>query len=721
MKAGLLFCGLIVIGISVMWAAPAAPSLAAAGAALQGVPPWFEPNLGLYGANVKYYSRGAGYSVVLDKSGAVLSFADGAARAQMRLALAGGNPRPGVQAAGRLPGRTNYLLGNQPGKWKGDVPHYARVHYSNVYPGIDVTYFGSGRRLEYDFIVSPGVDPGLIRMRFEGADYLRLDREGSLRVGIGGRELVQPKPVVYQEKAGRRQTIEGRYTVARNREVRFAVGRYDRETPLVIDPVLVYAGYVGGTTYDVPTGMSVDRDGNVWLVGTTSSAIELPEQNQPHTSALVGNYDIFVAKLGIPSSGPAKLLYFGYLGGIGNDWGGQIALDADGNVYLTGSTVSTDFPKTANAMQEKLGGPGNTASDFNQDAVAVKLNPAASGTDSLVFSTFIGGSKTETPTALALDRDRMMLVAGYTSSIDISPMVADGLQPANRGGYDAFLFKIDPNAAAGQALKFNTYFGGNSTEVATGMAIDASGAVYLCGYSYSEQDLPVAGGALPSNLGLGGDGFIVKLDLTKPGLDKLVYASYLGGAGLDIPLAMTLDASGGVWLTGYTTSKDFPVTPDAFQMQTGGASDVFLARLDLTVPSITYSTYFGGASTDIAYSLALAGPGQPVIAGYSYSNNLPLKGALPAGEKRIFGADAFVAILDTALAGADALAYSTYFGGGGNDVATAIVPLPSGSIYVSGYSSSRNLPVTDGSAKPSPSGSTSGFLLRLDQLPEPQQ
>jgi hypothetical protein len=415
------------------------------------------------------------------------------------------------------------------------------------------------------------------------------------------------------------------------------------------------------------------------------------------------------------------LLYYTYLGGSDQDYGGQIALDGDGNVYLTGSTVSADFPNTSNAFETKIGGANNTDAIFTQDAVAVKLNPAASGTDSLVFSSFIGGTGIEAPTALALGPNGTMLVAGYTGSGDI--VLADStntLQPGNRGGWDAFLYQIDPNAAAGSTLRFNTYFGGTSTDVATGVAVDATGAVYLSGYTFSE-DFPLAGDTIQGYLNGFSNLWVAKLDLTQTGLGIMVYSSYLGGSFLDISEAMTLDSAGGLWLTGYTMSTDFPVTQNAYRpTYAGGASDVFVTRVDLAKPSaqaITYSTFFGGSGTDIAYGLALAGPGKVAITGYTQSSDLPVFGALPRNLLRSRMADAFVAELDSAVPGVSGLTYSTYFGGTNNDVGTQIAVGPSGSLYVCGYSGSKDLPTTDGSQKLSPYGSTSGFLLRVDKLP----
>ncbi len=721
-KSCVFLCGLAVAGSGTpLPAAPVNRPLSAAARALEHVPAWFEPNQGLLPPHVKYFSKGAGYALLLEESGAVVSLADGSSSASVRLTLLGSRTKPEMDAADLQVGRSNYILGNQPSRWTSNVPHYARVRYRDVYAGIDLVYRGAGRQLEYDFVVSPGADPSRIRMRFQGAGSLSLDQNGSLVLGLGDRQILQPKPVVYQDTPAGRMTVDGSYLVARNREVRFTVGKYDKTKPLVIDPVLVYAGYFGGDGFDSVTGVAHDRDGSVWLTGTTMSVVELPAQNEPRQSQIAGTQDAFLAKLSVPANGTPTLLYWTYLGGADREWGGRIWVDPAGMVYATGSTVSFDFPKTANAVSDKLGGAKNTSAVYNQDAFVVKINPASpSGADSLVYGSYLGGGLLEVPTALAVDPSGKIYVAGYTSSVDIDPLVSTTLQPANRGGYEAFFYKIEPGAAAGASLLFNTYFGGRSTDVATGVGFDASGAVYISGYTFSD-DLPIAGDCHQCVLNGGADAFLAKLDLTKTGLDTLVYASYLGGSGLDLAQSMAMDASGGIWLTGYTLSPDFPVTPDAYQpVYGGGAADAFLARVDLSRPPaeiITYGTYFGGSGTDIAYGLALLGNGKAAITGYTLSNNLPVIGAPASGETRALMADAFVAVLDTSVPGVGGLAFSTYFGGTNQDVGLNIAPDPAGNFYVVGYSYSRSLPVTDGNQKRSPFGSSSGFLLRLDKLP----
>ena len=351
---------------------------------------------------MQYYSRGAGYTLSMKESGAVLTLSDGSATASMRISLAGGNARPVLEAGDPLPGRTDYILGNRPGGWKHGVPHFGEIRYRQAYPGVDVVYYSAGRDLEYDFVVAPGADPKRIRLRFEGAESVRLDESGALVIGLGGREIRQPRPLAYQEARGggrdRRIQVEARYVIQGNHEVLLALGRYDRSRTLVIDPILAYAGYFGGDLYDVPTGLAVDGGGNVWLTGTTLSVVTPPDGTTPYQAAIGANSDVFVAKLRMEPSGPPTLLYWTYLGGSPEDRGGLIEVDASGKVYLTGTTFSSDFPVSSNALVSTAGG--------DLDGFAVKLDPDAEGTASLLYSTFLGGTRLD---ATGVETGAMML------------------------------------------------------------------------------------------------------------------------------------------------------------------------------------------------------------------------------------------------------------------------------------------------------------------------
>jgi hypothetical protein len=713
-----LACAVVLLGVaSVQAAGPVNSSTPAVASLLDAIPAWFEPNPGLDSGKTKYFSRGAGYQLALEDAGALLSLAGESGSVSLRLTLPGANPKPSMEALDPLPARTDYFIGSSPANWKRNVPHFGRVRYRNAYPGIDVDYRSNGRRLEYDFVVAAGADPARIRLRFEGAESLRLDADGSLVVAVGGREIRQPPPFVYQdvmtEGSTRRLSVAGSYVLARNGQVRFALGRYDRTEPLVIDPVLDYAGYFGGCGYDVPTGVAVDAQGNVWLTGTTRSNVTAPQATAPYQAQLnLLTSDVFVAKLSVPSSGQPTLLYWTYLGGSDADYGGQIAVNAEGKVYVSGSTLSINFPTTANALQ--------TASGGVQDAFLAVLDPAANGAASLLYGTYLGGSGLDAATALTLGQNGAVLVAGYTASTNIAWITSGAVQTASRGGWEAFVVNLNPAAAAGTAALYASYLGGNRTDVANGVAVDASGNILLSGYTMS-SDLPIYGDCYQCSLSSLSNAFLAKIDPSRIGLDGLLYTTFLGGSRQDFSTAMALDSAGGIWLTGYTFSPDFPVTQNAYQTTfAGGGIDAFLIRIDLSLPhaqAITYSTYFGGQGADISYDLLPLGAGKVLIAGYTLSGDLPVRGATGAGQSLSQSTDAFLALLDSSVSGDGGLDYAAYFGGAGTETATNVAVGPSGAVYVVGYTNSASLPVTDGSQRATPPGGLTGFLLRLDPSP----
>jgi hypothetical protein len=394
-----------------------------------------------------FVSRGPGYALRVDAT-ATHFLLRGESPASVRVEIRGGNKKAVGRAVDALPGRSNYFLGNDPSRWRRDVPHYGRVEYRGVYPGIDVAYYGREGQLEYDFIVGAGADPRRIVMRFEGAKRLRIDADGNLVVSVpGGGELTHRAPVAYQEGDRGRSEVQARFVKRGSRDVGFAVGAYDRGRALVIDPVLVYSTYLGGSHSDYLEALAVDGAGNVYVAGFTYST-DFPTAN-PLQASLHGHPDAFVTKLDAAGS---ALVYSTYLGGSGIDRPNALAVDAAGNAYVAGVTSSADFP-TANPIQASLKG--------GADAFVVTLNAAGSA---LVYSTYLGGgnlSDADSAEALAVDGAGNAYVAGRTFSTDYP--TANPLQASLHGPHDAFVTKLD---AAGTALVYSTYLGGSDIEFA---------------------------------------------------------------------------------------------------------------------------------------------------------------------------------------------------------------------------------------------------------------
>jgi hypothetical protein len=534
----------------------------------------FEANRGQADSRVKFLARGSGYSLFLTGTETVLSFAGAdafrpgsraefrqrsvkepqqgsraaAARATpstvLRMKLFGANPAARVRGLEELPGKSNYFIGNDPAKWRRNVPHYAKVKYERVYPGINLVHYGNQQQLEYDFDVAPGASPGAIRLCFEGAEGMEIDAQGDLVLRTAAGEVREHKPVVYQEIAGARREVGGKFVRRGENEVGFAVAPYDTSTPLVIDPTLSYSTYLGGNDSDEGWGIAVDTGGNAYVTGWTDSANfpTTPGSFQTAIGAVGRRSNAFVTKLNPAGN---TLVFSTYLGG-GADGGRGIAVDANGNAYVTGSRASTNFPVSPGAFQDGLRGSLN--------AFVTKLNPAG---NALVYSTYLGGSTQEVGFAIAVDASRNAYLTGDTFSSDF-PTTPGSFQAASgdRAGHiwDAFVTKLNP---AGNALVYSTYLGGTFADGGRGIAVDADGNAYVTGYTDS-RDFPTSLGSFQTTCGQGvNDAFVTKLN---PAGNALVYSTYLGGGVDDLGHAVAVDADRNAYVTGDTFSTDFPIT-----------------------------------------------------------------------------------------------------------------------------------------------------------------
>ena len=473
-----------------------------------------------------------------------------AAVVRMRLEGATHNPAPAVAGLERQPGISNYILGNDPAKWRSGVPHYARVQYDQVYPGIDLVFYGNPQQLEYDLVVAPGADPGQIRLSFEGVDGMRIDGEENLVLAVAGGEIVQKAPRVFQWVEGQKRVVAGRYVLLEGsvaggaagevgmadggdgRAVGFALAAYDSAQALVIDPVVVYSTYLGGSSDEYGYGIAVDGAGNAYVTGQTQS-VDFPTVNAryPH---LWGDTDAFVTKLDPQGQGP---VYSTYLGGSSSEDGEGIAVDGAGNAYVTGFTTSADLP-TVNARYPSLWG--------TEDAFVTKLDPQGQGP---VYSTYLGGSSEEGATGIAVDGAGNAYVTGETWSADFPTVNAR--YPALPGYGDAFVTKLDPH---GQGPVYSTFLGGSSSaDGGLGIAVDGAGNAYVTGWTLS-FDFPTANARYPNRWGYR-DAFVTKFD---PRGQGPVYSTYLGGSDGEQGTGIAVDGAGNAYVTGWTASTDFP-------------------------------------------------------------------------------------------------------------------------------------------------------------------
>jgi hypothetical protein len=531
------------------------------------LPLWFEANAGQVDSQVQFLARGHGHNILLTPTEAVIVLRKpvpaGEARrgardvkrmktgiSPVRFQLVAADPDARMSGAEALPGRANYLLGANPAEWRRHVSTFRQVKVQQVYAGVDVLYYANGQRLEYDFHLAPGVDPGAIRLRIEGADRVELDSAGNLIVESCGERLLQHRPVAYQDDGAVRRSVDVAYRLTGERTFGFVVGEADSALPLIIDPVLSYASYLGGSKQETAWDLALDSSGNVYVTGESLS-LDLPAT----TGAFQTNYgggttvggDIFVAKLDASGS---NLVYLTYLGGKGNDAALSIAIDATGNAYLTGFTDSTNFP-LASPVIGSIGGKGEKYFDlFPSDAFVTKLNANGSA---LVYSTYLGGSTNDQGIAIAVDSSGSAFVAGFTTSTNFPTVNA--LQTTNAGLDDAFVTKVAPD---GSAFVYSTYLGGTNTDQAQGIAVDAVGRAFVTGFTQS-TNFPLALAIQPWLAG-GQDVFVSALS---PDGQSLSLSTYLGSSGNEVAYRIALDASGHPHVTGAKDGFSYPVTTGA--------------------------------------------------------------------------------------------------------------------------------------------------------------
>ncbi|HEX5432074.1 MAG TPA: SBBP repeat-containing protein, partial [Bryobacteraceae bacterium] len=651
------------------------------------LPSFFIPNAGQAGPSIRYMVQTPDLRAGFGSGFAIFEMHGQALRVRFK----GANPRAEVQGEESLDGRANFLIGNRPDAWRTSLPIYRKIRYRNLYPGIDMTYGSAGTRIKSEFLVAPGADPNAIRLEYAGAGDLSLDPNGDLIFRGAQIQLRELAPVVYSE-GGSREPVPARYRLLDSHTVGFEIGPYDSSRPLLIDPVLSYATYLGGSGMSAVTGLAVDSSGDLYISGWTEA---LDSQIMGALQASnKGGVDAFIMKLNATGSG---LLYATYIGGRSDDRAAAIAVDGSGQAYVTGSTASSNFP-LASPIRSTLGG--------GRDAFALKLNAAGSA---LVYSTYLGGSNSDSGTAIAADASGNAYVAGDTLSADFP--VLSAAQGAFGGGTDAFVTKLTPAGA----ISFSTFLGGSTTEHAGGIAVDSSGNVYVGGGTNS-SNFPVAG-AIQSANGGSQDAFLTKLNSAG---SQIVYSTYLGGSGGGVGSpeqinAVAVDASGNAYAAGVTNSYDFPVTAGAFQTIFNGVQDAFISAINSAGNALIYSTYLGGTSFDWASGLAIDASGNAYVAGYTSSADLPSVGAMQASFNGLY--DAFVSELS---AQGNALAFSTFYGGSGADEANAIAVDSNGNMFVGGQTSSLDLALA-GPIQASNNGGSIGWAARFGVTAPPPQ
>ena len=648
---------------------------------LPKAPVRFERNQGQAGPSLLWSARGPGYSIGFTQDATLLRVGE----RTVAMRFPGQNAAAPFAAAHPFSVPTNYVTS----RYQGNVPAYGRLRRHQVYPGIDVVYYGNGDNLEYDFEIAAGADPSLIRMRFDGADELQLAAGGDLAVRVADKTLTQHLPVVYQSQAsGERIVLPAAYRIGANHEVTFALAPYDVKAPLVIDPVISFATYPSGSGSDVGIAIARDQYGFIYLGGTSSST-DYPNLNGG-VDVNRGGQDAFVMKLNPNANSGAEVVqYASYYGGGGVDSLKAMAVDPTGLIYLTGTTNSSDLVTRSNAYKTTIGG-GTTSGIIGTDAFVVFLDPARSGSLTLVYATYLGGTDYDEATAITYF-DGKIYVTGSTSSYDF-PLVKP-YQPGRAPGRDMFVTEIDPNQSGSASLVGSTYFGGAGSDYAYSLAVDAPGHVFVAG-STTSRDFPVSPNAYQSTPSGAGDGFLTEFYLHDAAGG---YSTYLGGAGVDAVRRMVLEPSGRIALAGYSGSRDFPVTQNAVQPLLGGdgAINAFLTVLDIRAApanALTYSTFYGGRATEIAWDLKRDAQGKYYVGGYSFSENLPVSQNALSPVTAKAGLNGFIAVIDPSAPPVNALSYASYITGPGSQVVFGVDVDANGSIYLTGYATSDIFP-----------------------------
>lgn len=667
---------------------------------LQQIVPDFEINAGQYDQRVRFLSRGPGFDLFLTRDAAVFAL-DGSDR-PLQIRPTHGSVPTDVTGASPTAARSNILVGSDSSAWRRGIAHFERVVYASVYDGIDLVYYWNNGQLEFDFVVKPGADPSRIGLDIDGADRVSVDANGDAVFETSAGTLRQRAPLLHQMEDDVRTPVAGRFVRSGANSIALEVGAYDPSRTLTVDPVLTYSSYLGGSGNDQGRAVAIDTQGDLYVCGYTPSP-NFPSLLDGGNAPLEDATKAFVSKLHFTGSadGPTlSLVFTTRFGGTTEDQGWAMVRDTSGNIFVTGFTKSTDFP-LVNAYDTTYGGG---LGGF--DAFVAKLDSTGAN---LVYASYLSGTGDDYGTTIATDSQGAAYIGGYTVSSDFPILAA--LQPtlnartaADLGASDCFVAKLDANGAG----VFATYLGGSDADEAHGITVGAGGEACLTGKTLS-ADFPTV---LPYQTDPGDgfdDVFVTRLNANGSGL---VYSTYLAGAADELAEDIAVDSAGAVYVTGNTTSDDYPVmNPIATNMP---GIDGFLTKLTFsgTALSLAYSTYFGGGGSDRGIAVAVDSAGTAFVTGYTSSPDFPTTGAFQLGRPRGGGPPFDGFVMRFASTGTSLL-YSSYLGGDdGNEISHDIAVDEVGNAYVTGYTTATTFP-TMTALQPANAGRFDGFVAKI--------
>jgi hypothetical protein len=731
-------------------AKPAGAVISRADAALTSVPLNFEPNRGQSDPQVKFLARGSGYGLYLTPAEAVLALpatkasAGGSVRSAVSMQFAGANRDAEVSGMQALPGRTNYLLGNDPSRWHRNIPQFARVEYRSLYPGVDLDFYGKQGRLEYDFEVGPGADPRAIKLEFKGMRDLQIAANGDLVLVLDGRELRFEAPHVYQKLPAGERNIAGRFALRAGNQIGFEVGDYDRSRALVIDPVLTFSTLLGGSGAESCAALAgatfvahcpaiaVDSANRVYIAGATSSTAGFPTPTGGSAGTVPpggGGSDVFVAR--ISNSGSSLTLdYLTFIGGSAVDYPVGIAVDSGFNVYLAGNTTSSDFPTTSAGFQTSPAASGN-------HAFVTQLDSSASGA---LYSTYLSGNGIDTATDMTLDNQGRIYLIGTTTlpsgTGNTFPVTAGALQATALASSQFFFSKLNPTLSGPNSLLYSTFIGGSTPSsgvvMGGGIAVDANLNVYLAGGT-NFTDMPIVNAFQGTELG-GLDVWAAKLAAPANNTEQYtpVYETYFGGSGDEVAYGVSGDSgSVNLYVTGSTTTNGIssPVSTVPLQASYGGGTDAFVAKFSApattgttqgSVP-LTYFTYLGGSGQDVGLAIVADANQNARVAGFTTSGSLPNPNPLfnsPGGALDAFFAR--IVTTTTTTTTTTNTSATSILGGSGSDRGTSTAVDASLNSYIAGDTASGNFPTASDPSVPavtalqtSLSGASDAFVSKI--------
>ena len=755
----------------------------------------FEPNQGQAGPEVKFLARGAGYNLFLNGAGAVLAAQNGRSGhnpSSLRMTLAGADKSATIAGTKPLSGRSNYFFGNDSHKWQTNVPHFAGVQYAQVYPGIDLVFYGNQGRLEYDFKVAPGANPEQAELQFEGAEKLEIRKGDLILTGSdGGLRLQAPR--IYQLAGERQEPVEGHFVLRAANRVSFEIGAYDHSRELVIDPLLEFSTYFGGSGSETFPSVAVDTGGNIYLAGSTEGS---PENSFPLTGApaqtlipstlsltTTSPNHIFITKI---NPGTPSVVFETFMGGNGSDTSVGIGVDPADNVYVVGNTTSTNFPTVAANRYQAGPEAGSTGTSHIFVSQLSGLDPTGA---TLNYSSYLSGNGTDTASGMTIDSNGDVFLTGTTTSSDVASFndafpatsLPVPFQSAPRASIQFFVTEVNTKVPGVASIAYSTYFGGatpaNPDAVGGGIAVDTTGNVYFSGTTNffnsgesaagsgggQQSDFPIVNAyqpcldtpppsvityplqcTAPGTTPYPTDAFMVKLNPAnaQTGAAQLIFSTYLGGTATDSSTGITIDSSN-IYLTGTTDSSDFvlptgsasfqqcldnpvnPIPPATCTIPSPAPTDAYVARFNnptesttatATAISLGYFTYLGGTGNDSGLAIAVDTASGALVTGATSSSDFPVTIPNTIQSKLGTGAtqNAFFAHVDTTtVTGQSSVAsFATYFGGNGSDRGTSITTDTSNNTYFAGDTTSSNLQ-TDKPVQAALNGSSDAFVVKL--------